>query len=869
MSKDSEIDFFEIFPWNKNFEVGIDIIDEQHKKLVNILNRLAAHFANLSSSIVLNEIFEELADYADYHFSTEEKIWSKYFKDDEWFINHEHTHDSFIAEVVKIKNKQDDKTLNDVVNDIVSFLSQWLAYHILDTDKRMGKVVLSMQAGKTIDEAKIISNDEMNGSMKLLVDTVLTMYDSLSVRTLDLMREKTLRRNAEKSLYLNEERWKLIIDGGLENIWDFNIKYNESEKIEDDYLIEVLNKNISKNKENYNIHPLDIKKVLSSLKEHLFGETPQFICKYRLENKSKSWSWILSRGKVVSINSNTEVRLVGTSTDITKSELASIIYENSSQAMFISDAKNNIISINPAFSEITGYEIDELIGKNPKVLSSKEHDKHFYKKMWGKIIETGSWNGEIKNKKKNGEIFIENLNINTSYNKDGDIDHYVALFNDISEKKQKEEIIYKQANFDSLTQLNNRKMFQSHYEEEIIKSSQSKLPFALLFIDLDHFKDINDSFGHEVGDQVLIKASRRILKNINKIDSLGRFGGDEFILISSELEDITRVEIVANNIIESLSKPFYIKDQEVHISASIGIAIYPNDSKDFAELLKNANQAMNGAKKLGRRQFKYYKKSMQKEAERRQWLLSGLYKSLELNQLEIYYQAIVDLKTNKVNKAEALLRWNHPTEGLIYPSEFIPLLESSGLIVSVGDWVYTEAVKQVGKWKTQFDNPLQISINKSPIQFKAMKSLKKWFDLLKENNLTGSNICIEITESLLMESKESIVNKLLEYRNQGIDISIDDFGTGYSSLSYIKTFDIDYLKIDRSFIKNLKADSQDMVLCEAMILMAHKLGIKVIAEGIETQEQKDLLLQMNCDYGQGYLFSKPIPASEFERLFLI
>lgn len=868
MITDDEIDFFEIFPWNNNFEVGIDLIDEQHKQLVNILNRLAAHLANLSNSIILNEIFDELADYADYHFVAEEKIWALYFKNDEWLETHHHTHGSFISEVIEIKNNKDNKPLDEVIHDIVSFLSQWLAYHILDNDKRMAKVVLSIQSGESLEVSKIIADKQMNGSMKLLVNTVLTMYDSLSSRTLDLMREKALRRNAEKSLYLNEERWKLILDGGLENVWDFYIKYNKDESIKDDYLIELFTKHITKNKDNCIIHPLDIKKIIRTLTQHLSGQTEFFICKYRLQHIDSSWSWFLSRGKIVSMNDDFDVRLVGTSMDITQRELASIIYKNSSQAMFISDTQNHIISINPAFTKITGYEIDEVIGENPKILSSNEHDENFFKKMWKEINQIGSWSGEIKNKRKNGEIFTEVLNINISNDEDGCIDHYVALFTDISEKKRTEEIIFKQASFDSLTQLHNRRMFQIQLEEEIVKSSNSKLPFALLFIDLDHFKDVNDTLGHEIGDQILIKSSHRILENIRITDFLGRFGGDEFTLILSELKDIIIIERVCTGIIESLSKPFYIGDHEIHISASIGITLYPDDSDNSIELLKNADQAMYGAKKFGRRQFNYYKKSMQEEAQRRQWLLSGLHKSVALNQLEVYYQPIIDLKTNVVNKAEALLRWNHPVEGLIYPSEFIPLLESSGLIVKIGDWVYSETIKQIEKWKISYDNQIQISINKSPVQFKSMSSLENWFVLLKEHNLSGSNICIEITENLLMESEDLVLNKLLEYRNEGIDISIDDFGTGYSSLSYLRNFDIDYIKIDQSFVRNLKVDSQDMILCETMILMAHKLNIKVIAEGIETQEQKDLLFKIGCDYGQGYLFSRPVPAFEFERLFL-
>jgi EAL domain-containing protein (putative c-di-GMP-specific phosphodiesterase class I) len=273
------------------------------------------------------------------------------------------------------------------------------------------------------------------------------------------------------------------------------------------------------------------------------------------------------------------------------------------------------------------------------------------------------------------------------------------------------------------------------------------------------------------------------------------------------------------------------------------------------------------AKKNGRKQYHYYRKSLQIEAKKRQSLVSDLYSAIELNQFEVFYQPIINFETNKIEKAEALIRWNHPTKGLIPPNDFIPLSEQFGLIVPIGDWVYSQVVRQIRKWKDENNINIQVSINKSPIQFRFNKSVGDWFSLLKENHLTGKDICIEITENMVMEKEDIVTNKLLEFRNNEVDISLDDFGTGYSSLSYLKKFHIDYIKIDQSFVRNLSANSQDMVLCEAMIVMAHKLNIKVIAEGIETQAQMELLRQMDCDYGQGYLFSKPVAVKDFEKLF--
>ena len=864
---DNEIEIFEVFPWNKNFEVGIELIDLQHKELVKILNKLASHLANLSTPLILNEVFDELANYADYHFHSEEEIWKANFKDDIWLTTHQKTHSSFISEVIRIKDNKDNKSLDDVIHDIVSFLSQWLAYHILDNDKRMAKAVLSLQSGYTLEESKLIVEDLMSDSMELLINTVLTMYDSLSNRTLALMREKALRKKAEESLLQNEERWKVVLEGGLENVWDFEIKYDRNNPDKNHSLIDDFGKNVLKINDDFIIHPSDLGFIENDFKAHLNGETKNYSNKYRILYKDNSWSWILSRGKVVNSETNEKIRVVGTNTDITQKELGSIIYKNSSQGMFISDSNNNIISVNPSFTKITGYELKDVIGLNPKILSSKMHDYIFYKKMWNSITTNNCWSGEIKNKRKNNEIYDISLNINTVFDEKGNIDHYVALFMDITEKKKSEKLIFEHTTFDSLTHLYNRDMIKVSLEEEIKKTGRSKSIFALLFIDLDHFKDVNDTLGHEIGDLLLIEASKRISSVIRGTDIIGRFGGDEFVVILSDLKDITIIEIISNKIIEKLSEVYILGKEKIHISSSIGIGIYPSDGANSLELLSNAEQAMYKAKKNGRKQYHYYRKSLQIEAKKRQSLVSDLYSAIELNQFEVFYQPIINFETNKIEKAEALIRWNHPTKGLIPPNDFIPLSEQFGLIVPIGDWVYSQVVRQIRKWKDENNINIQVSINKSPIQFRFNKSVGDWFSLLKENNLTGKDICIEITENMVMEKEDIVTNKLLEFRNNEVDISLDDFGTGYSSLSYLKKFHIDYIKIDQSFVRNLSANSQDMVLCEAMIVMAHKLNIKVIAEGIETQAQMELLRQMDCDYGQGYLFSKPVAVKDFEKLF--
>lgn len=866
-----EIEFFEIFPWDKNFETGIELIDEQHKQLVDILNRLAAHLASLSSVTALDKIFDELANYADYHFKSEEGIWSRYFKDDEWFIEHEHTHGSFIHEVIELKNNKDNKPFDDVIYNIVIFLSKWLAYHILDTDKRMAKVVLNIQSGAPLEEAKEKANLDMSGSMQTHIETVLSMYSSISTRSLDLMREKALRLQAEKALHVSEERWKFILDSGRENIWDWDIQNDELVSSENDVsIIDIIDKKLHKNNKNPHIHPADIEQVKADFQAHLDGETEFYSNKHRVLYEDNSWSWILSRGKVVSRAKNGEaLHMIGTHTDITERELASLIYNNSSQSMFVSDADNNIISVNPSFTKVTGYIESEVLGKNPKIFASGMHDNIFYKNMWNLVNANGFWSGEVVNKRKNGDTYVSELKINSIKNVDGVIDHYVALFSDITEKKKSEKIIIEQANFDPLTRLENRRMLKMRLEEEIQRSSRSNIPFALLFIDLDHFKDVNDSLGHDIGDILLIEASVRIKEEIRESDIIARFGGDEFTVILPGIKDTLGVDRIAQNIIDALSQPFVFDEDKIYLSASIGVTLYPADAKSGSELLTNADQAMYQAKKMGRSRFNYFTHFMQESAQKRKQLLSDLHTALDLEQFQMYYQPIVDLKTSKIFKAEALIRWNHNSHGLVPPNDFIPLAEQSGLIVEIGNWVYKESIRQTQEWIEKYKIDFKISINKSPVQFRNIVSLDEWIEYLKMSGLSGSNVVIEITENLLMENEQIITDKLLRFFDEGIEISLDDFGTGYSSLSYLKKLDIDYLKIDKSFIENLEPNSSDMALCEAIVVMAHKLDIKVIAEGIETEAQRDLLSKMGCDYGQGYYFSRPIPADEFEKQFFM
>ncbi|HEY6094111.1 MAG TPA: EAL domain-containing protein [Gallionellaceae bacterium] len=548
-------------------------------------------------------------------------------------------------------------------------------------------------------------------------------------------------------------------------------------------------------------------------------------------------------------------------------QLAYSVYGATSEGMLVTNSENLIVSVNPAFTRITGYSPEEVLGKDPKMLSSGRHSKEYYQLMWHALNVHGFWQGEIHNRRKDGEEYFEWLTINTIYGNDGKVRQRVALFMDISKQKQADALIRQHAYFDALTKLPNRRLFQDRLDQEIKKSHRTGLPFALLYVDLDRFKEVNDTLGHSVGDTLLIEAAERINKCVRESDTVARLGGDEFTIILTEIGDRGVTEGIANHITQSMMRPFHLGNETMYVSASIGIALYPADATDAENMLRCADQAMYAAKNAGRNRFSYFTSEMQDAALKRLRMLSDLRLALPRQQLHVYYQPIVELASGNITKAEALLRWKHPAQGLISPTEFIPLAEETNLINEIGDWVFMQSAQQAKLWRSKYAADFQISVNKSPVQFRSDETtFARWLEYLDKQELPGSSIVLEITEGLLMESRREIADRLLSFHRSGLQISLDDFGTGYSSLAYLKKFDIDFLKIDQSFVQNMTRGSDDLALCEAIIVMAHKLGIKVIAEGVETAEQRDLLASAGCDYGQGYYFSCPVPAAEFEKL---
>ncbi|TCO70041.1 EAL domain-containing protein [Marinisporobacter balticus] len=541
--------------------------------------------------------------------------------------------------------------------------------------------------------------------------------------------------------------------------------------------------------------------------------------------------------------------------------------ENNTEGIMITDKEGSISWANVAFTQITGYCFDEVIGKNPRILKSDKHTNKFYKQMWDAILKEGKWKGEIFNKHKNGQIYTQWLNIYSIKDENNQITHFTAIISDITERKKKEEKIEYMAFRDALTGLYNRTFFINQLNHEISKTQNENI--AILFLDLDDFKRINDTLGHSVGDKVLKEVSVIIKKCVREIDWVARIGGDEFMILLSQLQNKTMPSDIANYIINALNEPVRVDKKSLRISVSIGISQYPKDGKDAETLIKNADIAMYKAKENKNTDKKHsmlFHPSMDKEVNQEFLLSNHLRYAIEKKELYIYYQPIVEVHTEKIVAAEALLRWKHPEFGLISPEEFIPVAEKTGLINEIGKWVLKNACIQNKRWQNQGYSSLTICVNISVNQLKQKEFPQLVGNILNEINFDPKYLELEITESISTENVENIENILYDLKRLGISLSIDDFGTGYSSLAKLRQLPISKLKIDKSFISDIDDQLTNIQIPSAIIAMAKSLNIKVVAEGIETKKQLECLKDLACEFGQGYLLSPPVDKDSFERI---
>lgn len=680
------------------------------------------------------------------------------------------------------------------------------------------------------------------------------------------------------ALIESEERLRFVLEGSDLGFWDWKIDTHEVER--NPAWAELLgysHEEIKRTTQQWSdfIYPDDREKAWQSIQDVLAGRSPIHKIEYRMIHKNGSLRWILDHAKVVQRDQNGRpIRMCGTHADINERKaaeeelrIAAAAFE-SQEGMIVTDAENLIIKVNQAFINITGYTAKEAIGQTPQhLLRSGRQNTIFYTAMWDSIQHTGAWQGEIWNRRKNGEVYPEWLTITVVKGTDGETTHYVATFTDITERKAAEEKIKQLAFYDPLTQLPNRRLLLERLKHSIEVERREGKRLALLMLDLDRFKAVNDNLGHSAGDELLQQVAKRITTRLREVDVVARLGGDEFIIL---LEDIAHPEDaarIAEGIVADLSKPFQlIQSDGVRIGVSIGISLYPQHGDSPEILMNSADAALYQAKDRGRGCFAYFSEELTIAARERIALEARLRQAIDQQELRVFYQPQIDIASGQIVGAEALVRWQNPTEGLIFPEQFIPIAEETDLIIAIGTWVLRETCRQGRQWLDEGVPALTLSVNVSPHQFRRQDINALVAKVLSETGYPAEYLALEITESGLMENQDKAMGILNDLRVQGIRLVIDDFGTGYSSLAYLKYFPLDVLKIDKNFIDDIPFLQGDTEITATIIAMAHTLGFKVSAEGVETLEQLAFLQAKGCDSYQGYLSGQALSADVFAKL---
>ena len=544
---------------------------------------------------------------------------------------------------------------------------------------------------------------------------------------------------------------------------------------------------------------------------------------------------------------------------------AAAVFDSTQEGVLVTDADSRIVHVNRAFARITGFEEAEVLGKNPRIFSSGRHEPAFYKAMWHALENRREWSGEVWNRRKNGEIYPLWQNLRAIHDEEGRLTHYVAVFSDISAIKRSQHELDFLAHHDPLTSLANRLLFTERVEQVLERARREQQRGAVLLLDLDHFKHINESLGHSQGDLLLKMVGVRLQGLLEGGMTLARLGGDEFGLLWDNCPQADQTAALAERIRSELATPFRLGGQDIFISTSLGISLFPNDDSTVEQVMRNADSALFKAKSAGRDSYAFYSQELTEQARQRVELVSALRRALEHDQLRVHYQPIRRLADNRLIGFEALVRWEHPQRGLVPPGEFLPIAEESGLIGHIDAWVLEQACRQMQQWRVQGHELTFIAVNLSCRLFRRTELYDDVARVLSATGLEPKYLELEITEGAVMEAPETAEALLSRLRDLGVRLAIDDFGTGYSSLQRLKRLPVHKLKIDQSFIRGLPADPNDIAIARAVTALGHSLGLSVLAEGIEEDAQADFLRELGCDYGQGYLFSRPLPVEEVER----
>jgi diguanylate cyclase (GGDEF)-like protein/PAS domain S-box-containing protein len=666
-----------------------------------------------------------------------------------------------------------------------------------------------------------------------------------------------------------EDRLKLALWGSGDEFWDWDVREARIYRIGADQLLgfEAHSSLSAEDWRNRAVHPEDLPLVEKRLDDHIKGRTDFFESEHRIRNAQGEWVWVLSRGKIVESDSATggPLRIAGTARDVTASRLAererriaAEVIRSMSEAVTVTDLEFRFRSINPAFSRTLGYQEDEVIGRDAALLNSTRHTQEQYESMRRALDQSGHWHGEMWQKRKDGEEILCWLELSEVRDAHGQRTHYVGIVSDITERKRTEQELRYLAKFDTLTGLPNRSMLGERLRRALGRAEREGMRVAVVFIDLDRFKLVNDSMGHAIGDQLLVHAGARLKDCVREQDTVARLGGDEFTMVIEDVRHLEDISAIADKVLASFAEAIDVQGHELVITPSIGISVYPDHGRDATQLLRYADTAMYHAKSQGRNNFQYYTVQMEEEQERRVRIESSLRRALDRNEFTLVFQPRLRVAGLTVTGVEALLRWTSVDLGRVGPDEFIPVAEETGLIVPIGDWVIREAVAQLARWRRSGYESLSMSINISMLQLLKGDLVTRLREALQSASMPAECIELELTESVLMANAEQAITTLRRLKALGVSLSIDDFGTGYSSLSYLRRLPIDTLKIDKAFVGDLTVDPDDATITATIIAMAHTLGLRVVAEGVETEEQQAFLCAQQCDEMQGYLLSPPL-----------
>jgi diguanylate cyclase (GGDEF)-like protein/PAS domain S-box-containing protein len=690
------------------------------------------------------------------------------------------------------------------------------------------------------------------------------------------MRDVSEQVSTRKILHDNEQMLNIAQSIAHIGSWDWNLKTNDilwSQEMENIFGFESQEFGVHYDTFVLHLHADDREEVVNSLNAAVVMNMPLDLI-HRIVRADGEERIVHLRGEVYYEEEDEFQHLVGTLHDITlmrKAEselrLADNVFNHTEEGILISDSSNQILRVNPAFSKITGYSSEEAIGRMPEDLfKSNEHDEAFYQELWQTLLEKGAWSGEIWNRAKDNRHYPTWQNISVIRDAEDNIIQYMSIFSDITDKKIAEEHIHNLAQFDQLTGLPNRNLFNDRLEQALIRSQRSQQPVGLMFIDLDRFKYVNDSLGHQAGDELLKQVAGRLSECVRKQDTVARLGGDEFTIILEQINKAESCAMVAAKILKKLAEKVDLGQQHVTIGGSIGISIFPDDAEEAEGLIKNADMAMYQAKQLGKNQYRFYTDELSNQAETRFFIENRLNNAIENDEFELYYQPQINIQGHKLIGAEALIRWQDPQRGLISPDDFLPMAEESGLINKIGEWVIMTACTQAKQWQSEGFMPFKISVNVSGQQIIKTNIADFVRQSLEETQLEPRYLELELVENLVMQQPEKVINTIKELRAIGVSIAIDDFGTGYSSLSYLKKLAIDKLKIDRSFVIDIPTDKDDRAIVATIISMAKNLGLSVIAEGVENREHIKFLYEHDCLEMQGYYYSKPLSTEDFTKL---